>query len=92
MKPRKRSANSSSSCAIPPSSRSWAGISQGRADGRLAGYRQDLLAKAIAGEAKVPFFSISGSDFVEMFVGVGAARARHVRAGQEAGALHHLHR
>jgi cell division protease FtsH len=35
-----------------------------------------LLAKAIAGEAKVPFFSISGSDFVEMFVGVGASRVR----------------
>lgn len=35
-----------------------------------------LLAKAVAGEAKVPFFSISGSDFVEMFVGVGAARVR----------------
>jgi cell division protease FtsH len=35
-----------------------------------------LLARAIAGEAKVPFFSISGSDFVEMFVGVGAARVR----------------
>ena len=35
-----------------------------------------MLAKAIAGEAKVPFFSISGSDFVEMFVGVGAARVR----------------
>ena len=35
-----------------------------------------LLAKAVAGEAKVPFFSISGSDFVEMFVGVGASRVR----------------
>jgi cell division protease FtsH len=35
-----------------------------------------LLAKAIAGEAEVPFFSISGSDFVEMFVGVGASRVR----------------
>ena len=35
-----------------------------------------LLAKAIAGEAAVPFFSISGSDFVEMFVGVGASRVR----------------
>ena len=35
-----------------------------------------LLAKAVAGEADVPFFSISGSDFVEMFVGVGAARVR----------------
>jgi cell division protease FtsH len=34
------------------------------------------LAKSIAGEAKVPFFSISGSDFVEMFVGVGASRVR----------------
>src|SRR5207245_9888188 len=34
------------------------------------------LAKAIAGEANVPFFSISGSDFVEMFVGVGASRVR----------------
>ena len=34
------------------------------------------MAKAIAGEAKVPFFTISGSDFVEMFVGVGAARVR----------------
>ena len=40
-------------------------------------------AEAIASEAR-PFFSISGSDFVEMFVGVGAARARHVRAGEEA--------
>lgn len=38
-----------------------------------SGYR---LAKAVAGEAKVPFFSISGSEFVEMFVGVGAARVR----------------
>ena len=35
-----------------------------------------MLAKAIAGEADVPFFSISGSDFVEMFVGVGASRVR----------------
>ncbi len=35
-----------------------------------------LLAKAVAGEAKVPFFSLSGSDFVEMFVGVGASRVR----------------
>ncbi len=40
------------------------------------GTGKTLLAKAIAGEAKVPFFSISGSDFVEMFVGVGAARVR----------------
>jgi cell division protease FtsH len=41
-----------------------------------AGYRQDPARAAIAGEAKVPFFTISGSDFVEMFVGVGASRVR----------------
>ena len=40
------------------------------------GCGKTLLAKAIAGEAEVPFFSISGSDFVEMFVGVGASRVR----------------
>ena len=40
------------------------------------GTRKTLLARTIAGEAKVPFFSISGSDFVEMFVGVGASRVR----------------
>ena len=42
----------------------------------MAGTGKTLLARAIAGEAKVPFFSISGSDFVEMFVGVGASRVR----------------
>src|SRR5690554_448330 len=42
------------------------------------GTGKTLLAKAIAGEAKVPFFSISGSDFVEMFVGVGASRVREM--------------
>ncbi|MFQ5795000.1 MAG: ATP-dependent metallopeptidase FtsH/Yme1/Tma family protein, partial [Candidatus Bipolaricaulia bacterium] len=42
----------------------------------LPGTGKTLLAKAIAGEADVPFFSISGSDFVEMFVGVGASRVR----------------
>jgi cell division protease FtsH len=40
------------------------------------GTGKTLLAKAVAGEAKVPFFSLSGSDFVEMFVGVGASRVR----------------
>ena len=40
------------------------------------GTGKTLLAKAVAGEAKVPFYSISGSDFVEMFVGVGASRVR----------------
>ena len=43
---------------------------------RLAGTGKTLLAKAIAGEAGTPFFSISGSEFVEMFVGVGASRVR----------------
>lgn len=42
----------------------------------LPGTGKTLIAKAVAGEAKVPFFSISGSDFVEMFVGVGASRVR----------------
>ena len=44
------------------------------------GTGKTLLAKAIAGEAKVPFFTISGSDFVEMFVGVGASRVRDMFA------------
>tara|TARA_Y100000816_G_C26105130_1_gene586945 strand:- start:1628 stop:3577 length:1950 start_codon:yes stop_codon:yes gene_type:complete len=42
----------------------------------MPGTGKTLLAKAVAGEAKVPFFSLSGSDFVEMFVGVGASRVR----------------
>ena len=44
------------------------------------GTGKTLLAKAVAGEAGVPFFSISGSDFVEMFVGVGASRVRDLFA------------
>ena len=52
-----------------------------------------LLARAVAGEAGVPFFSINGSEFVEMFVGVGAARVRDLFAQARANyALHHLHR
>ena len=43
---------------------------------RPSGYRQTLLARACAGEAGVPFYAISGSDFVEMYVGVGASRVR----------------
>lgn len=50
------------------------------ADGRPSGYGKTYLSKAVAGEAKVPFFSISGSDFVEMFVGVGASRVRDMFA------------
>src|ERR1043165_6476812 len=54
------------------------------------GCGKTLLAKAIAGEAEVPFFSISGSDFVEMFVGVGASRVRDLfdqgkRAAKQSG-------
>ena len=57
------------------------------------GTGKTLLAKAVAGEADVPFFSISGSDFVEMFVGVGASRVReHVRTGPPERAVPHLHR
>jgi cell division protease FtsH len=48
------------------------------------GTGKTLLAKAVAGEAGVPFFSLSGSDFVEMFVGVGAARVRSLFAQAEA--------
>ena len=57
------------------------------------GTGKTLLANAVAGEAGVPFFSISGSEFVEMFVGVGAARVRDLfeQAKQEL-ALHHLRR
>jgi AAA+ superfamily predicted ATPase len=47
---------------------------------RLAGTGKTLLAKATAGEAGVPFLSISGSDFMEMFVGVGPARVRDLFA------------
>ena len=52
--------------------------------GGPTGTGKTLLAKAVAGEAKVPFFSISGSGFVEMFVGVGAARVRDLFAQGQA--------
>ena len=56
------------------------------------GTGKTLLARAVAGEAGVPFFSISGSDFVEMFVGVGASRVRDLFAqAKQNSALHHLH-
>ena len=57
------------------------------------GTGKTLLAKAVAGEAGVPFFFISGSDFVEMFVGVGASRVRDLfqQASKQA-PCHHLHR
>jgi len=56
------------------------------------GTGKTLLARAVAGEAGVPFFSISGSDFVEMFVGVGASRVQGpVRAGEAGGPLHRVY-
>ena len=57
------------------------------------GSGKTLLAKAVAGESGVPFFSLSGSEFVEMFVGLGAARVRDLFVQAKAeGPLHHLHR
>ena len=56
------------------------------------GTGKTLLAKAVAGEANVPFFSLSGSDFVEMFVGVGASRVRDLfKQAQSDGTLYHFH-
>ena len=57
------------------------------------GTGKTLLAKAMAGEAQVPFFSLSGSDFVEMFVGVGASRVRDLfKQAREKSSLYHFHR
>ena len=56
------------------------------------GTGKTLLARAVAGEAGVPFFSISGSDFVEMFVGVGASRVRDLfEQAKQASPVHRLH-
>jgi cell division protease FtsH len=56
------------------------------------GTGKTLLARAIAGEAGVPFFSISGSDFVEMFVGVGASRVRDLFVqGEKERSLYYFH-
>ena len=57
------------------------------------GTGKTLLAKAVAGEAKVPFFSISGAEFVEMFVGVGASRVRDLfKRAKEKNTVHSVYR
>ena len=57
------------------------------------GTGKTLLAKAVAGEAHVPFFSLSGSEFVEMFVGVGASRVRDLfEEAKKSAPLHYLYR
>ncbi len=56
------------------------------------GTGKTLLAKAVAGEARVPFFALSGSSFVEMFVGVGASRVRIFSPTPPARSIDHLHR
>jgi cell division protease FtsH len=67
---------SSSSCATRRNSPLGGKIPKGALLVGSPGTGKTLLARAIAGEAGVPFFTISGSDFVEMFVGVGASRVR----------------
>ena len=56
------------------------------------GTGKTLLARAIAGEAGVPFYSMAGSDFVEMFVGLGASRVRDLFDEPRRMPRHHLHR
>ena len=57
------------------------------------GTGKTMLAKAVAGEANVPFFSISGSEFVEMFVGMGASKVRNLfDQAKEKSPLHRFHR
>ncbi len=69
------------SCAIRRSSSVLAVASRAACCWSAAGHRKKTLtARAVAGEANVPFFTISGSDFVEMFVGVGASRVRDMFA------------
>jgi cell division protease FtsH len=82
----------STSCATRPSSRSWAARSRGRADGRAARYRQDPARAAIAGEAKVPFFSISVR-ISSRCSSVSAPRACATCSSRRRSThLHHLHR
>lgn len=55
------------------------------------GTGKTLLARAVAGEANVPFYSISGSEFVEMFVGVGAGRVRDMFKSKTNSTMYYLH-
>src|SRR5262245_9837701 len=75
-KPRSSFRKSSSSSRIRRSSRSSAARSPRASCSSALPARGKRSARAVAGEANVPFFTISGSDFVEMFVGVGASRVR----------------
>jgi cell division protease FtsH len=75
-RPRKISKRSSSSCGPAKFQRLGGKIPRGVLLVGPPGTGKTLIARAVAGEANVPFFTISGSDFVEMFVGVGASRVR----------------
>ena len=77
---------------IPSGSRSRRPRPEGRADGRTAGTGKTLIARAVAGEAGVPFFSVTGSGFVEMFVGVGAAGSETSSRRHANAPCDHLHR
>ena len=69
----------------------WRQDPEGRAAGGASRHGQDPACAGGGGEANVPFFTISGSDFVEMFVGVGASRVRDMfEQGKKTRALHHL--
>ena len=82
----------STSCITPINIPRW-GLRYPR--GTLGGtswYRENVDRRAVAGGSKVPFFSISGSEFVQMFVGMGAAKVRPLQTGQREGALYYLYR